>query len=257
MTADGTVTTDGLWTLGVTSSTGVMSLAVGLVQPGRGVTSVVSAEVPTERRHAEELSPRLVELLGEAGLAAGDLRLLAVDVGPGRFTGLRVGLATVRGLAFALGIPVVAATSLEILAAGAIGDDGSVGASPGDAVTAAIDARRQEVFQQTFVAGRPAGPALVGRPEDLAADARGVVLGDGFDRYRELYLDRPAEATGPATGPAAVPLVPRSERHPRAIDLLALAAGREPRPGNEIAPVYLRDPDAKANIRTRPEAVAS
>jgi tRNA threonylcarbamoyladenosine biosynthesis protein TsaB len=243
------MTTDGLWTLGVTSSTGVMSLAVGLVELGRGVTSVVSAEVPTERRHAEELGPRLVELLGEAGLAAGDLQQLAVDVGPGRFTGLRVGLATVRGLAFALGIPVVAATSLEILAAGAIGDDGSVGAGPGDSVTAVIDARRQEVFQQTFAAGRPAGPALVGRPEDLAAEARGVVLGDGFDRYRDIYLDRPADVSAP--------LIPKSERHPRAIDLLALAAGREPRPGNEIAPVYLRDPDAKANIRTRPQAVTS
>lgn len=239
------MTGGGRWALGVTSSTGVMSLAVGQVEPGRGVASVVSVEVPTERRHAEELSPRLAELLDRAELAVSDLELLAVDVGPGRFTGLRVGLATVRGLAFALRIPVVAATSLEVLAAGAHDDEG--GATPtDDVVTAVIDARRQEVFQQTFAAGRPSGPARVGRPEDLAPEARGLVLGDGFDRYRDLYVERPATAG---------PLVPRGERHPRAIDLLALAAGRPARPGTEIAPVYLRDPDAKANIRTRPEAV--
>jgi tRNA threonylcarbamoyl adenosine modification protein YeaZ len=222
--------------LAVTSSTGVMSVAVGVVDQGR-IRDVRSVDLVTERRHAEELGPLLQGLLDEAGLGPADLGRLAVDVGPGRFTGLRVGLATVRGLAFALGLPVVGATSLEILAAQVV---------DGGPVTAVIDARRREVFQQVFVDGRPSGPARVGRPEALASEARGVVLGDGLDRYRDLYR----EGTGP-DGPVLL-----EGRHPRAADLLGLAADRPARPGVEVGPVYLRDPDATANIRTRPRQAA-
>ncbi len=229
--------------LAVTSSTGVMGLAVGRAVAAGGpdsVESVIDVEVATERRHAEELTPRLAELLDRAGLAASELGWLAVDVGPGRFTGLRVGLATVRGLAFAIGIPVVGVTSLEVLAAGA-----SVGPA-----TAVIDARRQEVFQQRFVDGVPDGEARVGRPEELAVEAAGAVLGDGFDRYRDLYLR-------PRTDPGGVDVVGLDGRHPRAADLLALAARRPAGPGTAIRPLYLREPDAVANVRTRPEVAAS
>jgi len=228
--------------LAVTSSTGVMSLAVGGLESGRP-TGVVAVDVPTERRHAEELGPRLRDLLDEAGIGFDDLERLVVDVGPGRFTGLRVGLATVRALAFALDRPVVGLTSLEVLAAGPTGE----GSDPAGAVTAVVDARRQEVFQQVFVGGLPAGPALVGKPEELVAEARGRVVGDGADRYREIYTDADR-------APAGVAVV--EGRHPRALDMLHLAADREPTPGTSIEPVYLRDPDAKANIRTRAERVA-
>lgn len=223
--------------LAVTSSTGVMSLAVGPVGPGRP-TDVVSVDVPTERRHAEKLGPRLRDLLVAAGIGFDDLERLVVDVGPGRFTGLRVGLATVRALAFALDRPVVGLTSLEVLAAGPRGERGE----PADVVTAVVDARRQEVFQQVFAGGLPDGPARVGRAEELVAEARGRVVGDGADRYREIYTDADR-------APAGLVLV--EGRHPRAVDMLRLAAGREPAPGTSIEPVYLRDPDAKANIRTR------
>lgn len=222
--------------LAVTSSTGVMSLAAGRLQSDGD--PVEALEVATERRHAEELGPQLVVLLERTGLSMSDLNWLAVDVGPGRFTGLRVGLATVRGLAFALGVPVVGVTSLEILAAGVAG--------PGP-VTAVIDARRQEVFQQVFVDGRPTGPARVGPPETLAAEARGTVLGDGLDRYAEVYRSAAEDGSG---------VVDVADRNPRAADLLTLAARRVPCPGPEVGPVYLRDPDAKANIRTRPQGVA-
>ncbi len=246
--------------LAVTSSTGVMGLAVG--RAGSGVDHEI--EVATERRHAEELGPLLRDLLDRAELAPAGLRWLAVDVGPGRFTGLRVGLATVRGLAFALDLPVVGLTSLEVLAAGVDGADGPV--------TAIIDARRQEVFQQVFAGGSPTGPPIVGRPEDLVGEARGTLLGDGFDRYRDLYLHPDAErgaaadAGGPASGTASTGTAANGTasngtattgldgRHPRAADLLALAAAGPACPGSEIRPLYLRDPDAVANIRTRPEA---
>ncbi|MEL6986175.1 MAG: tRNA (adenosine(37)-N6)-threonylcarbamoyltransferase complex dimerization subunit type 1 TsaB [Actinomycetota bacterium] len=231
--------------LAVTSSTGVMSLAVGRVGPD-ATGEPVAIELATERRHAEELGPQMVQLLERAGLTMSDLTWLAVDVGPGRFTGLRVGLATIRGLAFALDIPVVGLTSLEILAAGAGAGPpaDTVDAGAAGPVTAVIDARRKEVFQQVFVDGEPAGPPSVGLPEDLATAAQGTVLGDGLDRYPEPYQDR---------GDAGLRLLPG--HNPRAADLLTLGAGRTPRPGVEVGPLYLRDPDAKANIRTRPQAV--
>jgi tRNA threonylcarbamoyladenosine biosynthesis protein TsaB len=236
-------------TLGVTSSTGVMSLAVGHTGP-QGVTVLGSVEVATERRHAEELGPRLRDLIDAAPFGFGDLECLVVDIGPGRFTGLRVGLATVRALAFALDRPVVGLTSLEILAAGAArpgagatGPEVEVGP-----VTAVVDARRREVFQQVFVDGSPVGPPQVGRPEDLVAEARGVVVGDGVDRYREIY----GEAARVRAG-----LVPVDGRHPRAADMLRLATGRRPGPGTAVEPLYLRGPDAKANIRTRPEGAVA
>ena len=227
--------------LAVTSSTGVMGLAVARVGHD-GLSDVGMVEVATERQHAEELGPRLRQLLAERGLTPGDLGWLAVDVGPGRFTGLRVGLATVRGLAFALDLGVVGLSSLEILAAGV------TEAGP---VTAVIDARRREVFQQVFVGGEPVGAATVGPPEELASSARGVLLGDGLDRYRDLYL--PADEAFAEVDPGRTAL---DGRHPRATDALALARTRPLRPGVEIRPRYLREPDAVANIRTRPEVAA-
>ncbi|MEM7273117.1 MAG: tRNA (adenosine(37)-N6)-threonylcarbamoyltransferase complex dimerization subunit type 1 TsaB [Actinomycetota bacterium] len=222
-------------TLAVSSSTGVMSLAVG-----RSAADGAAVVVPTERRHAEELSPRLQAVLAEAGVGLGDLERLAVDVGPGRFTGLRVGVATVRALAFALDLPVVGCSSLAVLAAGPAAQAEAAGAP----VTAVIDARRSEVFQQCFVAGAPAGPAEVGPAADLAAAARGLVVGDGADRYRSDY-------------DAVAGLTVIEGRNPVAATMLDLAGDDPGRPGVTIVPDYLRDPDAVPNIRTRPGAPAA
>jgi tRNA threonylcarbamoyladenosine biosynthesis protein TsaB len=221
-------------TLAVTSSTGVMSVAVGRADETREVV------VHNDRRHAEELMPLVQQLVADSGASLADLELLAVDVGPGRFTGLRVGVATVRALAFALRIPVVAVTSLELLAAAA---ERATEEQP-NTVTAVIDARRQEVFLQRFVAGRPDGDAVVGRPEDLVSSAAGVVVGDGADRYADHWR------TAPVTIVAGV--------HPGAAEAITLGAERRAVAGTAVTPVYLRDPDAVANIRTRaPQVDAS
>ncbi len=230
-------------TLAVTSSTGVMGLALGPVttagtgpqtDPGR----IASIEIVTERRHAEEIGPRLQELLNGAGVGFAELDRLVVDVGPGRFTGLRVGLATVRALAFALDLPVVGLTSLAVLAAGHHGETEST------AVTAVIDARRNEVFQQTFVGGAPAGPARVGPPAELAGEACGLVVGDGLDRYVDLYRAVPG-------------LDCQRHRHPSAEVMLALGRGRPATAGVDVRPLYLREPDANPNITTRVAAVGA
>ncbi len=223
-------------TLAVTSSTGVIGLAVGRVAAA-GVECLGDIEVVTDRRHAEEISPRINELLGSAGVGLGDLSRLVVDFGPGRFTGLRVGLATVRALGFALQIPVIGLSSLAILAAGGPAERSN------RSVTAVIDARRGEVFQQTFLDGEPSTPAQVGEPGSLAGAiaSGGLVVGDGVDRYLDEY--RAAAATG------QFELV--EAEVPKGATMLELSRGLPGSPGTEVQPLYLREPDAKPNIKTR------
>src|SRR5690606_39267052 len=124
------------------------------------------------RRHAELALPWAEALLAEAGIARRDLDGLAVGRGPGAFTGVRLGLSIVQGIALGLDLPVVGASTLAVLAAGAAREAG------GDArVLAAIDARMGEVYAGAFevAAGavRPLGPETVG-PADAV-----VLPGDG------------------------------------------------------------------------------
>lgn len=212
--------------LAITSSTAVVGVAVG--QAGAGPDAVVANHVATDRRHAEELTPMIERTLAEAGVTFGDLGRLVVDVGPGRFTGLRVGVATVRALALAIDRPVVGLTSLDVLA-------GAVDVRP---VVAVVDARRGEVFQQRLDDPGPGEPsdAIVGPPADLAPLASGAaaIVGDGADRYAEVYGAR--VITG---------------HNPSAAVMIGLAAGRVPVRGAEIRPLYLREPDVTINIPTR------
>jgi tRNA threonylcarbamoyl adenosine modification protein YeaZ len=152
-------------------------------------------------------------LLRQAGARTGDLQGLAVGTGPGSFTGLRVGLATARGLALSLGLPVAGVSTLDALAAGA------PGALP------VIDARRGEVF---VLHDEP----RVLAPQDLQLDAGTVCVGDGALRYRAAL-----EAKGAEIPPD------RDERHvPRARFHAQLA--RDFGPAELVEPMYLRVPDA-------------
>ena len=154
-------------------------------------------------------------LLAGAGVDARALDAVVAGTGPGSFTGLRIGLASARALAFALDLPVAGVSTLEALAAGA------PGAVP------VIDARRGEVF--TLVGGEP----RCQRPEDVRVERGSVLVGDGAVRYRSLF-----EEGGAAVPPDA------DERHvPRARFHAALARGFGP--GELVEPVYLRVPDAE------------
>ena len=152
------------------------------------------------------------ELLHESGIERAELTGLVVGTGPGSFTGLRLGLATVRGLALALDLPVAGVSTLDALAAGA------PGALP------VVDGGRREVF--TLVNGEPA----VCAPRDVRA---ALCVGDGAVRYRSVL-----EANGAEVPPDD------DERHlPRARFHAQLA--REFGPADEIEPLYLRLPDAE------------
>ena len=155
------------------------------------------------------------ELLREAGVEPSELGGVVVGTGPGSFTGLRMGLAAVRGLAFALDVPVAGVSTLDALAAGA------PGALP------VVDAGRREVF--TRVKGEPVSAA----PQELELEPGTLCVGNGAVRYREALEKRGAEI--PADD---------DERHrPRARFHAALAT--EFGPAEEIEPLYLRIPDAE------------
>ncbi len=200
------------------------------------------------RRHVETLTPALEHVLAQLELCPDDVGLLAVDVGPGLFTGLRVGVAVAKALAQARGIGVVGVTSLDVLAAGAA-DAGHRGL-----VLSCVDVRRGEVFAAVHdVSGGPVGatPVLAAglfAPGTLV-DALGrfgglplTAVGDGALRYAaELAAVPGLGAAAPALG------------FPPPASLLALAlartsAGKLPADPAAVVPLYLRDADARVNF---------
>lgn len=148
--------------------------------------------------HSERLLPLVDAVLAAAGLTPAQLDLVACGAGPGSFTGLRIGLATAKGLCFALGKPLVVASSLAALAleAEAEAEAETAGAGEGAAILALLDARRGEVYAGLYRLAPPGLMALADErvlpPEDLPAyagaagsAARVLVVGDGAAAYPE------------------------------------------------------------------------
>jgi tRNA threonylcarbamoyladenosine biosynthesis protein TsaB len=203
------------------------------------------------RRHVETLTPALEHLLAQLHLVPGDLGVVAVDIGPGLFTGLRVGLASAKGLAQSLGLGVMGATSLDILTAGA------AAAGLRGLVLACVDARRGEVFasvHEVVSAGPFSAPDSVRlgvglfAPEELAATLREFAgqpvhaVGDGAMRYADVLQKIPGVDPG-APGLAFPP--------PAALLELVTArmkAGEPPVEPSAVVPVYMREADAVSNF---------
>lgn len=170
-------------------------------------------------RHGEMLAPGIAAVLAEADAISQDVTAIAVGVGPGPFTGLRVGLVTARTMGHALEIPVYGICSLDIIAAAAID------AGLSDFVVA-TDARRKEVYLAAYENGaRISGPEVV-KPADAATDA--IVVGYGGT----LYADAFPNARGP--------------EHPDAGVLAEVVVG-ERFELLDPEPLYLRRPDAVAS----------
>jgi tRNA threonylcarbamoyladenosine biosynthesis protein TsaB len=226
--------------LGIETATEQVSVAIG---GHEGVLGMF--EVCRGRRHAETLVPAVQFVCRQADVELSEIGLVAVDVGPGLFTGMRVGLASAKAFAQALRVPMIGMSSLDLLAFPLRHSERTI--------AAVIDARKGELFY-AFYKSVPGGVQRVleprcGRVDDLVADvmARGDValcVGDGALRYRDdLRAELRCEfAEQFLSRPSAAPLVQLA--HARAL--------REDWVNPwEIQPLYLRLPDAQINWSTR------
>ncbi len=184
------------------------------------------ADMP--RGQSEALMPMIMAVMDEAGLAFADLTLIGVTVGPGAFTGLRIGLAAARGLALAAGLPVAGVTTAEAIAHGVPAAERA-----GRDLVVAIDAKRADLFVQRFDAAlRPLDAVRALLPEELAAvcgDGPLLLAGDGTGRALP-HLPGAVASAAPGVPDAAV--------------VAALAAAHW-RAGTALPPepLYLRPPD--------------
>ncbi len=193
--------------------TATPTLVAGLARwsPEKDAEVLAERAVPSGTKHAELLTPAIQGVLTDAGLTMADLDALVVGLGPGPFTGLRVGVVTAAALGDALGRPVVGVCSLDAVGSGAR--------------TVVTDARRKEVYWATYAAdgSRADGPAVV-RPAELAAD--GPYVGDPAFADRLGAPVTPADVTTPGLLRAAAPQL------------------ADPASAAPLVPLYLRRPDA-------------
>ena len=231
--------------LAVETATERVGCALGDGEAVRGVFELTGA-----RRHAETLVPAIDALCHAAGVTLADVGCVAADVGPGLFTGLRVGLATARSLAHVLDLPTVGVSSLALLAHPLLLTD--------RLVASVIDARRGEVYWQLFRLDgdqhralgdpvcTPAGELL---GELRRSDEPVALVGDGALRYREQLADL-SDAVFAGADLA----------HPSAATLAVLAHRARLAGGGgealDLEPLYLRAPDAQINWAQRAAAGA-
>jgi tRNA threonylcarbamoyladenosine biosynthesis protein TsaB len=192
-----------------------------------GERVIAGASALDARRHSELLMPMIAKAMADAGVSRGDLTAVAVGVGPGPYTGLRVGVVTARVLGSVLGLPVHGVCSLDVIAAAAF---------HGDNFLVATDARRKEVYWARYDASgrRVAGPR-VGQASSIPEAAELAVAGAGGLLYPEAF----GEVIGPAYPDAGT-----------LCDLVVRSAGA-PSPFSSLPsllpadPLYLRRPDAR------------
>jgi tRNA threonylcarbamoyl adenosine modification protein YeaZ len=221
----------------------------GRAAAGAHITTLAMRVTDDARAHAELLTPHILDCLASSGITAGELDAVVVGVGPGPFTGLRVGMATAAAFGDAIGKPVYGVCSLDGLAARAraAGVDGDV--------VVVTDARRREAYHARYDADgvrtsgptvgpaadiAPAGARLVGDPAKLAEISDD---GDGRDGRDGRDDDAAAPGLAAPASPDPAGLV--------AVAAADLLAGAEPAP---LEPMYLRRPDAVPPRRVEPSA---
>ena len=226
--------------LGITTSTNQVGCAIG---GHEGVLAQVHSA--RGKRHAESLAPAIDFLRRQARIDLDEIGCVAVDVGPGLFTGLRVGIAAGKAIAHALRVPMVGVASLDLAAF-------PVRWSP-RLVVGAIDARRGELFTATYrqVPGgiQRLDEYRAATPDDLAVDLEAtredvLLVGDGALRYDRAFAEL-----------AHVELGDQGLAYPSAASLVQLAHARALREDFvqpwKLEPLYLRRPDAEINWLTR------
>ena len=261
--------------LGIDTATESVSVAVV-----DGEEVLAAGESRSERRHAEDLTPMIESVVGSAGIVLGEVDAVAVDVGPGLFTGMRVGIASAQSLAHVLSVPLVAVDGLEALVAAAPAFDG-------DLIVPTIDARRGQVawalhraddWREERNTGSGAAtrslrvaPAAVTALDDLTAALREraqacLFVGDFARRRREAIVESLGMVSWVVEFASANRGYTAEFPHARQVALIAHrrlldgetlsdAADNDPTRAAPCVPaLYLREADAEINWTTRSNA---
>lgn len=208
-----------MFVLAIDTSSPAVTAAV--VRVADAVIVVAERVTLAARGHSEFLAPSIVECLSETGIAPAAVSAVVAGVGPGPFTGLRVGLVTAAAWADALDLPTYGVCSLDAIGRAAADEP---------ALLVATDARRREVYWARYSHGRRVSEPAVARPADLDLDGFTAVAGAGGELYGQQWPE----------------LAQRPERYPDAAVLVELARGRieTGAPSEALQPLYLRRPDA-------------
>lgn len=198
---------------------------------GDETTLFVSFEAARGRQHAELLTPSIDYVLRTVDMTMKDINAIAVDIGPGLFTGLRVGISAAKAMAYALNVPIVGVSSLDAMAYSLRWSNRMV--------VPVIDGRRSEVFTAQFHGERISDYAVTtpaALAEDLA-DRDAVLFGDGAVRYLEAFGSLDVDVSAPQA-PSAVSVLELGRV------LLANGGGQD---ADKLEPLYLRKSDAEVN----------
>lgn len=234
--------------LGIESATARVGCAIGSAD---GVLAARESAQP--RRHAESLVPQIAEVIEESGATVADIGVIAVDIGPGLYTGLRVGITSAVTMAYALGAAMVPTTSLSLVARAAWGvrtvhatNTASLGNATSPArherIDVVVDARRGELFHAAFTSSFDciSEPSVLVAEELVDRLAREAVtthiVGDGVETYPELFAQAGFNVEPNVVYPSAETIV--------SVAAQAIAAGKTVSP-ESIKPLYLRGPDAQ------------
>ncbi len=224
--------------LAADTSTSYLSVAIcESVDEHSGVRVIAESTTLADRKHCERLLDTMDKLLDDAGMALSDVELLAISKGPGSFTGLRVGLATWKGLALGSGIPLVGVSTLDAMTHSVSMDDGTL--------CVLLDARMDEVFASVYHYRAGTRTQLlaecVGPVETMFehCEEQTVFMGDGAIRFRDEITSWRADAA----------IVEDSLHAPQASGVAAEAWARAAKgytdEATSIAPVYLRRSQAE------------
>lgn len=209
-------------------------LAIETSGPAGGIALLEGERLLAERSlgagmtHGRELAPAIAALTGECSVALGDLDVVAIDIGPGSFTGLRVGLAAAKGLCLALAKPILGIVSLDAMAEAARG--------LGAVLCPVIDAKWDQLYGAVY-APRRVSEILAERPEEFVkrVPADAVVFGDALKKYAALFGGR--HTLGPEFAHPAPSVVGR-------IAARDFAAGRRDDAAS-LVPLYVRPTEAE------------
>lgn len=231
--------------LGIDTATDSVSVAVG-----EGKLILAHSEAVSDRQHCEALTPMIDFVCKQAGVSFREIGAVAVDIGPGLFTGLRVGIASAKAIAHSLDLPIIGISSLDVLAATT---------SPTESViVSVIDARRSEIYWAMYRRIddelRQVLAPCVGSVSDFVISVleraqSAYFIGNGALRYRDEIIE------GISTAIQGCEFADEVLSRPTAATLVALAHERAVnelwQTAQQVSPLYLRAPDAVINWSTR------